>query len=814
MERLGIRGGRRLAAAAAAAAVVVSAAAAPAAQDETRLLSRAGNVKGNGASVQVAISAEGTRAAFASDAPTLHPDDNDTVRDVFANDLETGAITLVSRASAGVKGTADSVAPALSATGRYVAFASDAQLHADDTDLNSDIYVRDLTAGTTVLASRSSAGTKGNADSEAPAISADGRYVAFQSDAKLHADDGDNLVDVYRRDLGTGTTVLVSRASASAGGADGTNFSELPSISGDGRLVSFESIANNLDPADPDTTRDVYVRDVDAATTTLVSRATGAAGAKANGASLRSALSADGRYVAFDSQASNLDPLDGTTPADVYVRDLQTSTTTLVSRASGAGGAKANGAALRAAISGDGRYVAFDSVASNLDPDDPTGTSRDVFVRDLVAHTTLLVSRAGGATGAKGNGDSSQPAISATGRWVAFESLATNLDPLDGDAISDVFARDVLGPPDTTPPTIDAPAEVTVEATGPGGALVTYTATAGDNVAVATFGCTPASGATFPIGATTVTCTATDTSANTKTVTFLVTVVDRQPPAITVPSALSVQATGADGAPVSYDASASDAVGVTSFACVPATGATFAVGTTTVTCSAADAAGNTASASFTVTVQAPPAPGPGVVRSTAKIGVSRATIIRGRRLLDVAATISPLASGSIDVEFRAAGHTVRVSAPIRSGRMRIRKRLTKALAAAGRGVLTLRYAGDPDTRPKSVRLQTGRRPPTLRLKRPQLVQNGSLTASGTVHKAARGSVRLELEYEYGGQTKIQAFSAPIARGAWRLNVQLPAAVAAEIAERTGTVDAYAVFEGYAPRGMRGDVRWAEVLGPR
>src|SRR5262249_10887083 len=132
----------------------------------------------------------------------------------------------------------------------------------------------------------------------------------------------------------------------------------------------------------------------------LVSRATGIAGAKENGTSFHPSISADGRFVAFVSSASNLDPADGDTTADVFVRDLQTDTTTLVSRASGAAGAKGNSDSNSPSISADGRFVAFVSFATNLDPRDGD-LGGDVFVRDLQTNTTTLVSRAGGAAGAK-----------------------------------------------------------------------------------------------------------------------------------------------------------------------------------------------------------------------------------------------------------------------------------------------------------------------------------------------------------------------------------------------------------------------------
>jgi RTX calcium-binding nonapeptide repeat (4 copies)/WD40-like Beta Propeller Repeat len=182
-----------------------------------------------------------------------------------------------------------------------------------------------------------------------------------------------------------------------------------------------------------------------------VSRAAGAAGAKGNSSSGRPAVSTDGRFVAFESFASNLHPDDADADPDVFVRDLQAGTTTLVSRAAGAASSKGNAVSFEPTVSADGRFVAFTSWASNLHPED-ADLSSDVFVRDLQADTTTLVSRAAGAAGAKGNDHSFEPAVSADGRFVAFTSAASNLHPDDADTSEDVFVRDVLGAPPSPPP--------------------------------------------------------------------------------------------------------------------------------------------------------------------------------------------------------------------------------------------------------------------------------------------------------------------------------------------------------------------------
>ena len=230
---------------------------------------------------------------------------------------------------------------------------------------------------------------------EKPAISADGRYVAFESgSSNLVAGDTNGFEDVFVRDLQSGTT---QRVSVATGGTQGNGFSSEPAISADGRYVTFSSAASNLVPGDTNGAPDVFVRDRRSGTTQRVSVA--AAGTQGNGDSGSSAIGADGRYVAFVSRASNLVPGDTNGTSDVFVRDLQLGTTQRVSVATD--GTQADGASFNVAISADGRYVAFDSYASNLAPGD-TNQAGDVFVRDLQSGTTQRVSVA--TDGSQGNG--------------------------------------------------------------------------------------------------------------------------------------------------------------------------------------------------------------------------------------------------------------------------------------------------------------------------------------------------------------------------------------------------------------------------
>lgn len=267
------------------------------------------------------------------------------------------------------------------------------------------------------------------ADAGEQAISADGRYVLFSgSTSRDLVGLGAIGHQLYRRDTLTGALELVSRATGAAG-APSTDFVIDRSISADGTRVVFSTRAA-LDPSDADSDADVYERDLAAATTTLVSRADGFAGADADDDAQGGRISADGTHVTFATTATNL----GTPGVDrhVYLRDLTHGTTT-VDRANGADGALANEESEDATLSADGRYVAFVTRANNLDPADPgPSISADVYVRDTVAATTLLVSRRDGADGQKDAIGAEDPVISADGRVVAFAAYDDALAPEGG----------------------------------------------------------------------------------------------------------------------------------------------------------------------------------------------------------------------------------------------------------------------------------------------------------------------------------------------------------------------------------------------
>jgi len=408
----------------------------------------AGSDSGNDFSEATSISADGRFVAFQSLASDLVANDTNGTLDVFVRDLKTGTTTLVSVNSAG-DGSANSLSfsPVVSADGRFVAFTSFASdLAPDDTNDTYDVFVRDLKTGTTTLVSVNSAGNgSGNGLSFVSCISANGRFVAFISLASDLADNDTNGdQDVFVRDLKTGTTTLVSVNRA--GTASGNGFSEFPVMSADGRFVAFESVADDLVANDANRSVDVFVRDLKTGKTTLASVNSTGSGS-GNSLSFNPVISADGHCVAFVSFASDLVANDTNgTFNNVFVCDLKTGKTTLAS-VNSTGNAGGNSFSFNPAISADGRFVAFQSLASDLVANDTNGHLEDVFVHDVKSGATTLVSTDMAGNGS-GNGGSGFPVISADGRFVAFESDASDLVANDSDqggglGTLDVFMSDL-----------------------------------------------------------------------------------------------------------------------------------------------------------------------------------------------------------------------------------------------------------------------------------------------------------------------------------------------------------------------------------
>jgi Tol biopolymer transport system component len=399
--------------------------------------------EGNGDSFHPSISADGRVVAFLSSATNLVEKETRNIQ-VFVRDRNTDETTLVSVPTGG--GQANGMCPwaCISADGRYVAFDSlaDNLVPGDTNGLDDpwkgkDVFVHDRVTGVTTRVSVSSTGGQGNEASGHPSISADGRYVAFASFA-------DNLVPGDTNPLEDVfvhdcVTRETTLVSVPTGGSEpGDGISDEPSISADGRFVAFASWAELVPGNDYPWPR-IFVHDRETGRTTPVSVVTGTT-QEANDSCEDPCISADGRCVAFASDADNLVPGDTNGCRDIFVHDLLTGQTARVSV--GPGGAQANGPSMHPCINKDGRYVAFWSEADNLVPQDTNGCW-DVFVHDrLTGQTTRVSVSSIGAQGTVPHWWKGWVSISADGRYVAFDSIADNLVPADTNDVSDVFIRD------------------------------------------------------------------------------------------------------------------------------------------------------------------------------------------------------------------------------------------------------------------------------------------------------------------------------------------------------------------------------------
>ena len=411
-----------------------------------------------------AVSADGRFVAFVSLSDNLVPGDTNGAADVFVRDRLTGTTERISVSSSGAQANGPSGflngmgGPSISADGRYVAFDSQAtNLVKGDTNGAIDVFVRDRLTGTTVRVSVATGGTQGNGDSTHPSISGDGSRVAFGSFAdNLVQPDTNFASDVFVRDRTTGTTVRVSDAPDSS---QGNNWSFSPKLDGNGHLVAFDSFASNLG-GNPNSTVQVFLRNLDSGALEAISSLPGSTDFLEQGD--LGDISPGGRFVVFDYRSSTVSPraivlLDRTTGS----REIES-----VNDAGTAG----NDDSFDPVVSADGRFVSFDSVASNLVSDD-TNFRSDVFVRDRQAGTTRRVSV--GSNGQQGDLDSAAPAIDTDGQVIAFRSAAStfvteaNQTPTFAD---DIFVRDARPPADLALTLADSPDPATFHGT------LTYTA--------------------------------------------------------------------------------------------------------------------------------------------------------------------------------------------------------------------------------------------------------------------------------------------------------------------------------------------------
>jgi Tol biopolymer transport system component len=402
-------------------------------------------IEANGSSEGASLSADGRYIAFASDASNLVNEDANGVVDVFVHDRQTDITQVVSVAPTGVLGNGASgiqveagSLTSISANGRFIAFHSFASnLIADDTNEASDAFVYDREMEIMERVSVANDGIAGNGSTLWPVLSADGRMVAFISEASnLVANDNNGVADIFVYDRETGMTERVSVASDGAEANNGSGEQGFPRLSADSRFVTLVSFADNLIPGDTNQKLDVFIHDRQTGETARVSIARD--GSQANGDSSHPDISADGRYVTFQSAADNLVLDDSNEVTDVFVYDRQTGNTTRISVASD--GTQVGESSGSPTLSADGRWVAFASLADNLVLDDHNGVP-DIFVHDRQTGQTMRVSVA--YDGSEGNALSIAPALAADGCSIAFASLASNFVQNDANEKWDIFVRDL-----------------------------------------------------------------------------------------------------------------------------------------------------------------------------------------------------------------------------------------------------------------------------------------------------------------------------------------------------------------------------------
>ena len=378
------------------------------------------------------LSNNGRYAAFASTDNNIVPGDTDTGSDIFLRDLATGIVSLETVNPAGVQIDGADFQPRITPDGSHIVWATYTRYQPRDGDFDIDIYLRHRVTSSIILMSIATNGRSANDDCSSPTISSDAQRVAFQSAATdLAANDTNGHSDIFVRDRPSRTTTRISNA---WDGSESNGDSYYASISGNGQLVAFVSDASNLVSDDSNGYRDVFLHDLQSRTTIRVS--CDPSGADSNGDSGYAQLSADGLWIAFESQAFNLVNGDTNGVADVFLHDIQSLVTTRVSVASD--GTEGNGDSLYPYISATGRWIGFTSDATNLVGRDLNDRC-DVFVHDSNSGTTSRKSV--DTFGIEGNGNSAATSLSGDGRFVGFHSFSDNLVPGDTNGVWDTFVH-------------------------------------------------------------------------------------------------------------------------------------------------------------------------------------------------------------------------------------------------------------------------------------------------------------------------------------------------------------------------------------
>lgn len=392
------------------------------------------NAEANAESGKLYISGDGSVVTFESSATNLVPNDNAGERDMFLRDRRSGRTIRISNGINGSEADGDSFGSKMNWDGSEVVFESNAaNLVPNDRNGSLDLFRYRRSTGGVERVSVDPAGQEHKTATSYAFVSANGQFLTFFSYANFTPEDTDDpavrrIEDIYFRDLATGAMELIT---VGWNGGKGNAGSICPSVSDDGNFVAFQSDASNLVPNDTNSKTDIFVRDRRARTTRRVSVFTG--GREGLDSAADAKISGNGKFVAITTRAALVDD-DKNGLVDVYAHNLDTGETERVSI--GSNGAEGNRNSWDARISADGRFVAFDSDAGNLVPGDVNGRT-DVFVRDRLLGKThrLSVSH----DGKPESGDSHHVRISANGQFIAFRSEANNLVPGDRNRVPDIF---------------------------------------------------------------------------------------------------------------------------------------------------------------------------------------------------------------------------------------------------------------------------------------------------------------------------------------------------------------------------------------
>jgi Tol biopolymer transport system component len=350
----------------------------------------------------------------------------------------------VNTSSVQANGASDDYRPAISDDGRYVAFASRAtNLVSGDTNGRYDVFVRDLANHVTSRISITSSGGQSNGDSFKPSMTPDGSKIVFYSVAtNLVPGDTNGEFDCFLwRRSAPNTVERVSLNSSGQQGTGGSVGSHDPTISADGNWVAWESEATNLVPNDTNGGQDAFLRNLTTGVTTRENLGPG--GVQAQGGSVGTHdphMSSNGRWMVFYSDQTNLVPNDTNHRRDEFLRDTVNGVTRRISLTPSGG--QSNGESYEPWISDDGRYVTFASGASNLVSGDSNGKG-DIFLADVAVTPAKITRVSVSSSEAQGNGSSNIPELAPDGRYVCFLSFASNLVSGDTNSHADMFVRDI-----------------------------------------------------------------------------------------------------------------------------------------------------------------------------------------------------------------------------------------------------------------------------------------------------------------------------------------------------------------------------------